>query len=135
MKCKKCKAGITSPVVKTTNIDGTPITSSTCPVCGENLDGSKKYWVLLIILIIGICLASKYLSWAWLYYSHMWMNNTVVLIISLLLKVMWLMTLMRSEKTQLWFVKNANKLYLAKVFLLIGDLQFSHSFTRITSIH
>ena len=54
MKCKKCKAGITSPVVKTTNIDGTPITSSTCPVCGENLDGSKKYWVLLIILIIGI---------------------------------------------------------------------------------
>ena len=63
------------------------------------------------------------------------MNNTVVLIISLLLKVMWLITLMRSEKTQLWFMKNANKLYLAKVFLLIGDLQFSHSFTRITSIH
>ena len=48
---------------------------------------------------------------------------------------MWLITLMRSEKTQLWFVKNANKLYLAKVFSLIGDLQFSHSFTRITSIH
>ena len=63
------------------------------------------------------------------------MNNTVVLIISLLLKVMWLMTLMRSEKTQLWFMKNANKLYLAKVFLLIGDLQSNHSFTRITSIH
>ena len=63
------------------------------------------------------------------------MNNTVVLIISLLLKVMWLMTLMRSEKTQLWYMKNANKLYLAKVFSLIGDLQSNHSFTRITSIH
>ena len=63
------------------------------------------------------------------------MNNTVVLIISLLLKVMWLMTLMRSEKTQLWFMKNANKLYLAKVFLLIGDLQSSHSFTSLTSTH
>ena len=48
---------------------------------------------------------------------------------------MWLMTLMRSEKTQLWFVKNANKLYLAKVFLLIGDLQSSHSFKRLISIH
>ena len=48
---------------------------------------------------------------------------------------MWLMTLMRSEKTQLWFMKNANKLYLAKVFSLIGDLQSNHSFTRITSIH
>ncbi len=48
---------------------------------------------------------------------------------------MWLMTLMRSEKTQLWFMKNANKLYLAKVFLLISDLQSSHSFTRLTSTH
>jgi RNase P subunit RPR2 len=62
MKCKKCKSGITSPVVKTINIDSTPITSSTCPVCGENLDGSKRYWVTLIILLIGIGLASKYFS-------------------------------------------------------------------------
>jgi hypothetical protein len=37
------------------------------------------------------------------------------------------MTLMRSEKVQLWFMINANKLYVAKVFLLIGVLQSSHS--------
>ena len=48
---------------------------------------------------------------------------------------MWLMTLMRSEKTQLCFMKNANTLYLAKVFSLIGDLQSNHSFTRLISIH
>ena len=45
------------------------------------------------------------------------------------------MKLMRSGKVQLWFLINANKLYLAKVFSLIGDLQSNHSFTRITSIH
>ncbi|QCU76388.1 hypothetical protein FFU37_18130 [Pseudoalteromonas distincta] len=62
MKCEKCKSGITSPIVKTTNINGTPIASSSCPVCGENLDGSKRYWVLLIILLIGIGVASRYFS-------------------------------------------------------------------------
>jgi len=62
MKCKKCKSGITSPIVKTTNINGTPIASSSCPVCDENLDGSKRYWVLLIILLIGIDVESRYFS-------------------------------------------------------------------------
>jgi len=59
---QKCKSGITPPVVKTTNINGTPIASSSCPVCGENLDDSKRYWVLLIILLIGIGVASRYFS-------------------------------------------------------------------------
>ena len=62
MKCKKCKSGITSPVVKTTNMTGTPMTSSFCPVCGENLDSSKRHWVVLIILFIGLGVASRYLS-------------------------------------------------------------------------
>ncbi|CAM4299068.1 DnrP protein [Pseudoalteromonas byunsanensis] len=62
MKCKKCKSGITSPIVKTTNVDGTPITSSSCPVCGEHLDSSNKHWIVLVILIIALGVASKYFS-------------------------------------------------------------------------
>jgi hypothetical protein len=63
------------------------------------------------------------------------MNNTVVLIISLLLKSYVAYDINVIWKIQLWFMKNANKLYLAKVFLLIGDLQSNHSFTRLTSTH
>ncbi|TLU66144.1 hypothetical protein FE810_05335 [Thalassotalea litorea] len=62
MKCKKCKSEITSPLVKATNVTGTPMKSSSCPVCGENLDGSKRHWVVLVILILGIGLISKYFA-------------------------------------------------------------------------
>lgn len=60
MKCKKCKSGITSPIVKTTIVNGTPMSFSSCPVCGENLDRSNKNLITVIILIIVIGVASKY---------------------------------------------------------------------------
>ncbi len=60
MKCKKCKSGITSPIVKTTYVNGTPMSFSSCPVCGESLDGSNRHWITVIILIIAIGVASKY---------------------------------------------------------------------------
>ena len=61
MKCKKCKSGITSPVIKTTYVNGIPMSFSSCPVCGESLNGSNKYWIIVVILIVGVTLASKYL--------------------------------------------------------------------------
>ena len=60
MKCKKCKSGIISPIAKTTNVDGIAITSSSCPVCGENLDSLSKCLIILIVLIIALGVASKY---------------------------------------------------------------------------
>ncbi|WP_226996504.1 hypothetical protein [Thalassotalea crassostreae] len=62
MKCKKCKSEITAPKVRIANINGTPITASTCPVCGENLAASKKNWIALIILFVAVGVASKYFA-------------------------------------------------------------------------
>lgn len=62
MKCKKCKSTITSPIVNTSYVNGTSITLSSCPVCGENLDSSNKHWIIFFILFIALSLAAKYFS-------------------------------------------------------------------------
>ncbi len=62
MKCKKCKSGIATPIVKTNNANGIQITSSYCPVCGENLDSSKKNLIAVVILFVAIGVALKYFS-------------------------------------------------------------------------
>ncbi len=60
MKCKKCKSRIISPVVKTTIINGTPMSFSSCPVCGERLGASNMQWLGLGISIIAIGVLFKY---------------------------------------------------------------------------
>jgi hypothetical protein len=62
MKCRKCKSDILSPVIKSTHINGTQVQSQSCPVCGENIENSKKYLFLIAFIFIVVGVASQVLG-------------------------------------------------------------------------